>query len=643
MIQLNSRYFYEKTRKENVMKKRILLIATMIAMVACLFAICVNAKGIKADSTSIDMTISFYDADYNEISKTMKVDELFNVSYKNEEGEYYFKLTGVKSWNVEIDGTSYNIKSQLAGLYLPEGITHVPSGVADGYWGFSNSVKEHPRKVHLPESLESLGGNFLRGIGHVALVNEDGTFDNYLPSSLTGVNDHLFCNWTIHNEILYFPEGFHNIGSSAGTKWHFEGFSQVNKRITFVFLGEMTFIDFDTNEKGSNPTFIFAKNSASDLWGYALPMIEGSTNVASLSSYISNTDTEKNTLRIYWISKDGENASMNTGAQTATMSSNAPKLIFCEGDKVEYVMSARFCTGSSYPALYDSEGNQLNAQGITGYGSSSWMRFYTAPIAYDMDAHSESNVHYNSIVYQAGNCGYDETTTNTCVICKLQSIVVGVKATGNHTYTDDFNCETALDCEVCKKTLANALIHNLKSDILYENGYDAEGLKTIACQNEGCKHNNGGEKAEAIFTSLGYSASMTGVGGVVLGYAVNNEAISDYTSVTGRTIKYGAFVVSKEKLAGNDIFDANGIVNENAICFEVKRTDFAAFEIKVVGFKDEQKDKLFALGAYVSVNDGDKTEYFYVQDGEPKEGEKYYFTSYKEKAPTDVPNEEVTQ
>ena len=187
------------------MKKKILLMATMIAVLACLFALCVNAQGIKADSTSIDMTISFYDADYNEISKVVKVDELFNVSYKNEDGEYYFKLTGVKNWNVEIDGTSYNIKSQLAGLYLPEGITHVPDQ-GDGYWGFSNSVKEHPRKVHLPESLQDLGGNFLRGIGYVKLVNEDGTFDNYLPESLVSVQDHLFCNWTLYNEIIYFPK-----------------------------------------------------------------------------------------------------------------------------------------------------------------------------------------------------------------------------------------------------------------------------------------------------------------------------------------------------------------------------------------------------------------------------------------------------
>ena len=594
------------------MKKKILLIAMMVAMVACLFALCVSAQGIKADSTSIDMTISFYDADYNEISKVVKVDELFNVSYKNEDGEYYFKLTGVKNWNVEIDGTSYNIKSQLAGLYLPEGITHVPDQ-GDGYWGFSNSVKEHPRKVHLPESLQDLGGNFLRGIGYVKLVNEDDTLDNYLPESLVSVQDHLFCNWTLYNEIIYFPKNFHTIGNKTSTTWNFEGMSQVNSKITFVFLGKMSHIDFDTNEKGSKPTFIFAANEASDLWGYELPMIDGSTTKASLSSYTYNNDSTKNTLSIFWITKDGINSSPDKGTQTVTINNDAPSLIFCGGDKVQYTRVIRFSTNATnYPALVDGQKVALSTTGSNSYGSSTWNHFYSSPIEYDIDAHKTAGAHYNSIVYQAGNCGYDEITTNTCVICDLVSVVVGQQATGNHTYTDDFNCETALDCEVCKKTLKEALTHKLDTVILYENGYGAQGVKSIACQNEGCEHNNGGEVVDALFECLGYSASLTGVNGIVLGYKVNSEAIADYTSTTGKTVKYGVFAVSQEKLNGGDIFE-NGIANENAISFEIQRTDFSAFEIKVVGFTDEQKTTSLVMGAYVETSNGLTTEYSYVQ------------------------------
>ena len=582
------------------MKRKFLLFTVIAMLLICAFAIVANADSVKAESSSIDMVISFYDASYNEVKKTAKVDELFNVDFKNEGGEYYFKLTGVKSWDVDVDGVSYNIKKQLAGFYFPEGITHMPS-VADGYWGFTAATADHPRKLHLPESLESLGGNFLRGIGYVTLVNEDGTNDDYMPSSLTEVKDHMFCYWTVCNDILYFPESFHNIGTSASTKWHFEGFKAANGSITIVFLGKMTFIDVDTYEKNFNPTFVFAKNKASDLWGYALPMVEGSTTVASTASYVNNT-TDAQTLRLYWPSKDGTNASMDTGKQTAKMASNAPKLVFCDGDKVEYVYSARFCTGTSYPALYDANGSPLNAQGTTGYGSSNWMRFYTTPIAYDMDAHTEAGVHYNTTVYQPVNCGYDEATTTTCIICKAQSVIVGEKATGDHTYTDDFNCETALNCEVCKKTLSEAKTHLINTTVVYANGFLADGLKTVVCANDGCNH-KAETKLAAIFTFKGYSTDKD-ESSICVGYNIDKDALSEYNAVN-KALSFGA--VASVKTENILSVSENKVVSAaNTVVAEIEG-DFNAFDFVLSGFGEAQKDLALVICAYVY--DGESISY----------------------------------
>ena len=66
------------------MKKKILLLAIMVAVLACLFAICVGAESYKAESSSIDMVISFFDASYNEAKKTAKVHEIFDVDFKND-------------------------------------------------------------------------------------------------------------------------------------------------------------------------------------------------------------------------------------------------------------------------------------------------------------------------------------------------------------------------------------------------------------------------------------------------------------------------------------------------------------------------------------------------------------------------------
>lgn len=585
------------------MKKRILLLAMMIAVLACLFVVSVSADSVKADSTSIDMDISFFDDNGNEVRTTKKVDELFNVSFKNDEEEYYFKLTGVKSWNVEIDGTSYNIKTQLAGLYFPEGITHMPSGVKDGYWGFTAATVDNVRKVHLPESLQCLGGNFLRGIGYVKLVNEDDTLDNYLPSSLNNVNDHLFCYWTLVNPIIYFPEGITNIGSAETTKWHFEGFKAANGSMTIVFLGKMTFVDVDTPENSFNPTFVFAKNKASELWGYALPMVEGSTTVASTSSYVNNTTAEQ-TLRLYWPSNNGTNASMSTSKQTATIGSTAPKLVFCAGEKVEYVITARFNNSiSNYPNLCDGNGVALNAGGTTGYSSSSWMRFYTTPIEYDMDAHNNGTTHYNSIVYQGVNCGYDETTTTTCVVCKLQNVIIGATATGNHKYTDDFNCETDLVCDVCEITLVNAVTHVTETTVKYENGFLDNGVKTVACTNQGCNHKTE-QKLLAIFVFNGYSSNREG-SAICISYGINNDSLNEYNSVN-KELQFGV-VASLDKTS--PLFVENGEIacQSNTVLAPVTG-DFTAFDFILSGFSAEQSNIELAMCAYAY--DGSVISYF---------------------------------
>ena len=63
---------------------------------------------------------------------------------------------------------------------------------------------------------------------------------------------------------------------------------------------------------------------------------------------------------------------------------------------------------------------------------------------------------------------------------------------------------------------------------------------------------------------------------------------------------------------------------------QITNYEFAAFELKIVGFTDTQKDTKLAMGAYVAITDGETTEYSYMQGGEPNENEKYCFVSYND-------------
>ena len=172
-------------------------------------------------------------------------------------------------------------------------------------------------------------------------------------------------------------------------------------------------------------------------------------------------------------------------------------------------------------------------------------------------------------------------------------------------------------------------VHSLDSKVEYTS-YTEKGLYIVGCTNEGCTHAIT-EEMPALFACLGYSATKKGTGGMIIGFTVDDEAIAKYKEATGKTVKYGVFAVSQDKLGENDIFDENGTVANGVINAEITNYDFAVFNIKVVGFTDEQKSAKLAMGAYVAITDGETIEYSYMQDNTKGAltGD-YYFVSYND-------------
>ena len=183
------------------------------------------------------------------------------------------------------------------------------------------------------------------------------------------------------------------------------------------------------------------------------------------------------------------------------------------------------------------------------------------------------------------------------------------------------NCTRCNSVNVPKKNP----IHSESVSVSYKN-YAENGTKITTCSNEGCQHNVE-EALPALFKCLGYSASESGKVGFLVGFTVNTSAIEQYTQLTGKTVKAGVFAVLKDNLGENDIFDENGKASNGVITAEISSSE-AVFQIKVYGFKDNQKDIMIAIGAYVEITDGTSTEYSYMQADSPKENEKYSFASY---------------
>ena len=157
--------------------------------------------------------------------------------------------------------------------------------------------------------------------------------------------------------------------------------------------------------------------------------------------------------------------------------------------------------------------------------------------------------------------------------------------------------------------------------------FDKEGRKTMICSKCGAENKEG---IAPLFTSLGYSVTENQAGGIVMGYTVNQIAISEYETVMGKKVEYGVFVGLQGTVGKNDIFDKDGKALAGVVCAQITNYEFTVFELKVSGLTDEKMNVKLAMGAYVKETHGDEVKYSYMQNDAPDENEKYSFVSYND-------------
>ena len=435
--------------------------------------------------------------------------------------------------------------------------------------------------------------------------------DNRLPCRFSTFSGSQHFDNCYAMETLVFPETF--------TEFDTDTRIQSSNIINLVFEGKMTkvFLQYNKKHNSGGMNVYLTKNSSSELKG---SIVE--TTIYNNAPYYKNvkdayTVKTNGTLTVKWSSNDansnGTHATID-GFKYSRVNTNQDKIYFCGDDSVSFIVRTPVPSGSwttGYVATYKT--NSLDPSGETN-----------ANVTYKM----ASSHFLKETINQDANCLYPASKTEMCYCGDVITRVVLGTELGDHTYVDDFDCTTEHICSVCLKTVIQAISHDLLTSVVYER-YDAKGIKTVVCANEGCKHNTT-EEAPALFTCLGYSAPEDGGDGMVIGYTINHEALSVYEKATNNTLSYGVFAVAQQKLGTSDIFDNSGKVAEGAITVEIKERTYSSFELKLTGFNDDNKDKKLALGAYVAVNDGEGTEYSYMQKGTPAESAKYVFISYTE-------------
>ena len=491
---------------------------------------------------------------------------------------------------VNIGSPAFQKNYKLKNIHLGDGVYEI--GSMAFYQCFALET------VYLADSIAIIGDKSfdMESAGNqtsaaLTFVDENGNMDNYLPTSLTAINGHFLKRTTIANTELIFPKGFTKHTSTQA--YDFEG-TVYPEGFKLIYLGKMEVINLHCLYNNNDPhdiTIYLTNNSASDIKNERINANVTVTDAGTTVAHGEYAGVDTNgTLEIV----------IDDRLQNNIKVKDYIKFYFCGSNEICFVTRVNILWGTNT--------------------SKSWGNFVSTPITYEQ--------------LEAAYETYNQTAEVRATI-PLKHPIVSAPEYSDASCTEDGGIKTY--CLGCGQIASiektdDALGHDydimnphsiIYTDLTKDGTYIAECARCFDDIQEIVKDTY-------LFICLGYSASQTG-NGISLGFKVNCQAVNKYTSVANITLKYGVFAVSQSKLGTNDIFDENGNAASGVINAEIARTDFSAFDIKVVGFEnDTQKSTKLALGAYVTVTNGDDVEYSYIQANEPLEGAKYSFTSYGE-------------
>ena len=531
-------------------------------------------------------------------------------------GEYTFKATdsvpsalvsvSLPSTLQAIGQRAFTYCRSLEELIIPEGITEIPIEMAN----YTTSLKT----LKLPSTIKIIGQQAFRSsnLSNGIIVPEGcteivkyafrGCSATYveLPTTLETVGEYAFAE----NEALT------TLCSKA----------QVIGDYMFKNCFNLEFVTLENTKVIKKQAFNMADPNVSKISKLALP--EGLTTIGEYA-FVRLSITE-----------------LVTPSTLTTVDKNA--FAYCKSLKKVVVLGPTVGTymfadgGNTLEELVLT--NRLTSVGTGAFNNirtDSFITYYTG----NEDEAASFKSSFQGITTrfkEASYCSYEDYINGNCTTNKYMFVydtnLCVAAFDGVHTEpADDGDCTTALICSVCADYICKeAKEHTNNKRVTYVS-FLQDGEYYISCTNDGCT-NSTTRRLSPLFTCLGYSTPTDGREGLTIGFTVNYEALNEYKALTGNTFNYGVFAVLQNRLGNNDVFSEDGTAIEGSINADITSYEFAAFELKIVGFTDEYKDIKLAMGAYVVETDGETTKYSYLQAGTPAENEKYCFVSYNDVA-----------
>ena len=166
-----------------------------------------------------------------------------------------------------------------------------------------------------------------------------------------------------------------------------------------------------------------------------------------------------------------------------------------------------------------------------------------------------------------------------------------------------------------EKTIGTALGHNYDltkgaaiTDILFANGYTANGCKEIKCSR--CDVKDYSTVVEALFNDVKYSVAEKGFG-ICVKYNVNKDAIA-VCKDAGMDVSFGVVAIMADKVQGNGPLANDGklTTEKNVVAADITAENLRAVTLRISGdenaWKANAEKAIYVLGY---ATDGEKLEY----------------------------------
>ena len=537
------------------MKKKILLIAVIAAMLICTLAIVVSAEGIHNSQT----------VNFNE-TVTLRDGTVCNLFDENGNALIWFRLSG-ELQSIRADDTD-DSDGNWVEYILPK----------SNYPALANV------KIHIGNSTVEASNIVIFNIMDDDIVADmDINTDGVQPFTVfieTFNKDNRSPWGTMKLEYAYLRHDTTAIGGKAFAKCVYLKYVNFENLTELQTIGPISTYDYGGAFVGCTSLFegqtLDLSKTQLTAFGWGSQCAEGNFEGVPMSELKLPLTLE--TIR----QRDFKDCT------------NLTTVYF--GDLISSIESNAFSGCTNLVKIYftGTEYQYLSLQDkITATGNDSLFA-----VAGDNDINVISYSDYNALSDKSGNhfvIGYSSCTYNNGPHGELNSIGPCVNK-----------------CTDCDATVAN---HNddtnLSVSIIYSD-YSKEGEKITTCQNDGCTYNVT-EETPALFTCLGYSVGPDGYS-LKAGYMVNIDAMTEFKTFHP-SFSFGVVIANANTVKSEESFFVNEVINSSAKGLMVRVDDlqYAILNVDISNFSASIADSLqLVVGLYTNDGEGNMTVAQYI-------------------------------